>query len=573
MATLASISVLLGIVPEVVARAPVVTIKARTVIRVDPPSRTGFGAVISGVVEDAASGEPVPKVRLLIKVGDELAAATTGEDGAFRVDLGIPTGRHDLQIDYEGDRSYTPAHYELLDFELDRQLVSLAVSASPLPNTDSAAPDGPPSAYEIVVRAAADNQPVVVVAELSIETGGGAAARLGPLLTDAMGRGTIEVSSRQLGGPGRKRVVATFAGNERQHQSSAEAIIVVSAATVLEVKSASTSIGYDGTFHARGAIADIDGAKLANIPIALVAGDRRLAAALSGDDGEFKLAVDADELRAGRHTLEIVAEPVAEWLLPSRSTPFVVEVGQPKPIPIGYMLAASLFTTFGLLGFFVLRNRPWERLGARRTAEAGSPASTPPQAPSGGLRPRRLSMVATLRPADRHTFSGKVIDATTATALAGSAIARDGHTIATAGQDGEFSVDGLDAGDLQFSIHHSGYVTERVAIVVPHRGEFDDATVALISIRQFVFSQYRTVAQAWLPSPAHWGIWTPRQIFEHVHGRQPTAALATLTLFVEETYFSARVPTDATMVRTLELVAAAAAEARNDAAPSAPDLT
>jgi hypothetical protein len=60
-------------------------------------------------------------------------------------------------------------------------------------------------------------------------------------------------------------------------------------------------------------------------------------------------------------------------------------------------------------------------------------------------------------------------------------------------------------------------------------------------------------------------VWSPRQIVDHVRGSRPSPALATLTDFVEEVYFSAR-PTEETVIPTARQRVDAALAERAEAA-------
>ena len=85
-----------------------------------------------------------------------------------------------------------------------------------------------------------------------------------------------------------------------------------------------------------------------------------------------------------------------------------------------------------------------------------------------------------------------------------------------------------------------GHVTERFAVTIPHRGELRGVRVDLVPVRERVFQLYRRAAEPVLPEPRLWGMWSPRQIVDHVRGKRPTPALAELTDFVEEVYFGPR---------------------------------
>ncbi len=87
-----------------------------------------------------------------------------------------------------------------------------------------------------------------------------------------------------------------------------------------------------------------------------------------------------------------------------------------------------------------------------------------------------------------------------------------------------------------------GFLATEFELVIPHRGELRGARVDLLSVREHVFELYGEVAKPLLPKPEQWGVWTPRQIFEHVRMSQHTRALLSLTNSIEEMYFSQRFP-------------------------------
>ncbi len=122
---------------------------------------------------------------------------------------------------------------------------------------------------------------------------------------------------------------------------------------------------------------------------------------------------------------------------------------------------------------------------------------------------------------------------------------------------GSFGFDELPAGRWQALASCPGYCSEAFDITLPHRGELRGARIALVEIREQIFRMYRGAARPLVPDPAHWGIWTPRQIVNFVRAQRPAPALAALTDFIEDAYFSGR---------ALEATALADAEARVRAA-------
>ncbi|HWU86772.1 MAG TPA: hypothetical protein VN253_05840, partial [Kofleriaceae bacterium] len=99
-----------------------------------------------------------------------------------------------------------------------------------------------------------------------------------------------------------------------------------------------------------------------------------------------------------------------------------------------------------------------------------------------------------------------------------------------------------------------GHITERFAVTIPHRGELRGVRVDLVPVRERVFQLYRRAAEPILPEPRLWGIWSPRQIVDHVRARRPSPALAELTDFVEEVYFSPRVASESVLPQAGERV-------------------
>ncbi|MBA2539263.1 MAG: hypothetical protein H0V17_06485, partial [Deltaproteobacteria bacterium] len=76
----------------------------------------------------------------------------------------------------------------------------------------------------------------------------------------------------------------------------------------------------------------------------------------------------------------------------------------------------------------------------------------------------------------------------------------------------------------------------------------------LVPVRERVFQLYRRAAEPSLPEARLWGIWSPRQIVDHVRARRPSPAMTDLTDFVEEVYFSARMTPESVLANASERV-------------------
>jgi hypothetical protein len=99
-----------------------------------------------------------------------------------------------------------------------------------------------------------------------------------------------------------------------------------------------------------------------------------------------------------------------------------------------------------------------------------------------------------------------------------------------------------------------GHVTEKFVVSIPHRGELRGVRVDLVPVRERVFQLYRRAAEPVLPEVRLWGIWSPRQVFDHVRSKRPSPALSELTDFVEEIYFSPRLAEETVLSAASEQV-------------------
>jgi hypothetical protein len=293
-----------------------------------------------------------------------------------------------------------------------------------------------------------------------------------------------------------------------------------------------------------GKVADEDGPPISRAAVALISGDRRLAQGATADDGSFRFRVEGEILGQGQWGLQIQADPGRASIRPSRSPPEIVRVSAPQPVPVSYTIAAFLATAFAAGGFFAARARPWQKL--RRPAP---PAEMPgngalDEALDGGLVVAKPGLVSTLRRASDDGFSGVVRDAVRGRPVADAVVLLrfDGQDrTATTAADGSFGFEAMAMGDWSAEVTAHGHVTETFMISLPHRGELRGVRVDLVPVRERVFQLYRRAAEPVLPEPRLWGVWSPRQIVDHVRSKHPSPALADLTDFVEEIYFSPRI--------------------------------
>jgi hypothetical protein len=534
--------------------APVISIRARTDAQLRTVRRRDDGFIaVTGALVDRASTQGIGGLDVAVTVSGVRHDAITSQDGSFDVLAAPADGAVDVEIRFAGDDRFDPA--ELIERGIDPSRapvdMSIEVSTTPL-------------GALVTVETRADGQRVELPVALRFSAADAPEPHVD--LTARSGN-PVMVKRADILGPGPKRVRARFAGDGGHGPASAEATFELTTGTQVDIALGGDTVAFEGTIRARGTVTDDDGKPVARAAVALVARlpsgeERRLGAATTGPDGKYRIDAAADLLGTGKHSLQAVVEASERWRRSNRSNPAFITVGTRRPAPVGITIAAFAATALVALGFVVGRRRPW------RKAE-------PPPAPSpaiaevkGGLEQARASIVSTLRRAHDHGFAGLVRDAVRNRPIAaaeilltlGAEVRRSEST-----DDGRFAIEELTPGEWSVRVASPGHVSEHFTLSIPHRGELRGARIDLVPVREKIFMLYRRAALPILPSPDLWGIWSPRQIVDHVRARTPPVRMAELTSFVEEAYFSARTP-DETMLPTAEAKVAAALAERAGAA-------
>ena len=512
-----------------------VSVKARTELRLKPIRKDYDGAyILSGQLVDRFSGAGLGHERVELEVAGRTVAAYTGDDGTFTVRIQAPGGRQDIDVRFAGSDLLDPAQVRLDDVDVDKNPVDLRITTVP-----------EAGGVRITVEATAAD----VRIELPVEL------RLGPVLADpddlekvatlTAGGAPFVLDRQKAGGPGQYRLRAIFAGDAVYNPAAADATIELGTATTTTLALRSREVAYEDDVVATGQVLDEDGAGVPRAAVALVSDNRRVGQTVTGADGRFTFRVEASTIGQGDSQLQARVEPTEGWMRASSSEVLAVTIAAPQPVPIAYTIAAFAITALVAAGFLAARSRPWQKLrrGPRDEGER-APVETPAE-PRAGLELARPSLISTLRRPGDHGFAGVVRDAIRHRALGGARIAiRRGEDVrdAATGPDGAFAFEDLPPGEWRAEVVRRGHVTERFAVSVPHRGELRGVRVDLMPVRERIFTLYKRAALPVLPDPARWGIWSPRQVFEHVRGRRPAKALADLTDFVESAYFSGVVP-------------------------------
>lgn len=554
--------------------APIVELKSHSRLQLDGVRRDGDMVIVSGRLYDPQTSLGLPNSSVELVVADIPVSTETDGDGRFAVAVSAPPGRQTIEMKFSGNSSLDEAALtEVADPELSPVTltfeakptptgVSLTVTAQAGTSLGSATFDAPLLLY--VDRPGSDEMKEIAKATAGVP---------------------VALTRKQLGGAGTRRFRADFAGDASHQPATVTGLYELTSSSKTTLTLDDKDMAFEDTLTASGAITDEDGTGLAGAAVTLVAGDRRLAQGVSGPDGKYRFRVEGEILGVGTFGLQTLAEPGGAVQL-SRSEPTTVKVSPPQPVPITYTVLAFLATGLAAAAFFLARTKPWKRF-AKETPPSQQVVANA-EAQQGGLVVNKPSLVSTLRRASDHGFSGAVRDTVRGRPVAGASVTvrkrsagpatdaappsepplaldstlvdqRDEHS-ALSGEDGTFTLEDLAPGDWLVSVSATSHITESFPILVPHRGELRGVRVDLVPVREKVFLLYQRAAMPVLPDPKLWGVWSPRQVVDHVRTTRQSPALAKLTDFVEEVYFSARPIEETVLPAARQRVDAAIAE-------------
>jgi hypothetical protein len=528
------------------AAPPQVEIRAQTKLVLDNVRLTGDNvAEIRGELLDNLTSDGIGGQVVTIRVGDQTTRATTGPDGKFRATIEVAEGQQQIELAFRGAALLSPAQLTQVT-DPARAQVALTL------DFQEAA-----SGVTVVVGATADDQAIQLPVALAV--GAATDDKLTPLGTVQTGA-QFQLSRTAAGGAGVRRVRASFAGDDARQAATVEKTIELSAGSTTTMALSANRIAYEDDLGVTGAVNDQDGRPVGRAAVTLVSGDRRLAQGATSEDGTYKFKIEGEILGQGQWGVQVLTDPGKSSIKPSRSAPEIVRVSAPQPVPVSYTIIAFLATACAAGGFFTARAKPWRRL-QRAAPPADQPASAAPDEPvSGGVVLAKPGLVSTLRRPSDDGFSGVVRDTVRGRPVAGAIVQlRQSHSDradreAQAAADGSFAFEALALGDWHAEVLAPGHVTEKFVVSIPHRGELRGVRVDLVPVRERVFQLYRRAAEPVLPEVRLWGIWSPRQIFDHVRTRRPSPALSELTDFVEEIYFSPRLASESVLTEAGEQV-------------------
>ncbi len=517
------------------ASAPTIDIKAQTSLALDRVRLRGDGmAEVTGQLVDKLTGDGLGNQTVTIKIGDDSGTAVTGLDGRFRTLITVPPGPQSVELKFPGGALLEPAVQTTVT-DPSRAQVALVIAI-----------EDAVGGARVMVNATADDLPVTLPVAIAVgsrvELGGGPDGDLRPVQSLDSGHSFL-LTRAMAKGPGAKRLRAVFAGDDTRQKAQAEASFELSTATQTTMLASTLDLAYEDDLTVTGKVIDEEDHPVARAAVTLVSGDRRLAQGATADDGSYKFKVEGEIIGQGQFAVQVQSDPGISFIKPSHSEPAIIKVSSPQPVPVSYTIAAFVATVFAAGGFFLARAKPWRRF--RRAAPAAEVAANKSEVDqiTGGMVTNKPSVISTLRRPNDDGFSGVVRDTIRSRPVPEAVVCLTlgdfEREIRTAG-DGSFVLEKLQPGEWRAEVAAPGHVTEKFGVSIPHRGELRGVRIDLVPVRERVFQLYRRAAEPLLPESRLWGVWSPRQIVDHVRGKRPSPALADLTDFVEEIYFSPR---------------------------------
>jgi hypothetical protein len=536
----------------VAVAGPVVEIRAQTELSLGRVKlRDGGRIEVTGKLQDKLTGDGLAGQRVAVTVGGTTREARTESDGSFRILMPGQAGPQEVSLGYGGASRLEKAQPLVVTTDPAKGQLELVIAK---------VGDDPAGARLRVTATDEDGQQVTVPVELAV--GAVTDDKLRPLRTVET-RGDFLFTRKEAGGAGVHRLRATFSGDDSRAGSSATVTLPLESHTTTTMSLSSTELAFEDELVVTGKVLDDDQRPVARAAVTLVSGDRRLAQGATNERGAYRFEVEAEIIGHGPYGVQVQTDPGTAFVKSSRSQPMIIRIAPPQPVPVSYTIAAFLAAALAAGGFFAARTKPWRRL--RRPAP---PAEVPSEegeidVQQGGLVTAKPGVVATLRRPHDESFSGVVRDTVRGRPIADATVQLvlgDRTCSLVTAVDGSFAIDKLDTGEWRAEVSAPGHVTERFAVTIPHRGELRGVRVDLVPVRERVFQLYRRAAEPVLPESRLWGIWSPRQIVDHVRSKRPSPALADLTDFVEEIYFSPRLAGESVLPHASERVERAIGE-------------
>lgn len=508
-------------------------------------THTALGVAISGALRDEL-GTALGGRRLSVEAIPEsaphdpwAAELTTDDTGRFTLEITDHDRNYRLLATFAGDAGHRGVRVER-NVERARDDVRLELKLGDGPRIDL---DRETVAVDVVAESDAGGDGLAM--RLTDEAG----RELAQGMTRSDGRLRLLVPTEQLGAPGAGLLRIESLRDDRRAEAQTEARVVRTRAVQL------TLVPELDTFEAGSPIVLTGSARTrigprAHVPIGLYAGDQHLETLLTDARGQFSATL-WPRVREGHLVLSARSDGDVGSAYPAAETSVTLLVTPPRPLPLPWLVGATLLVLVGL------------PLIARARAKLSGDSVRPP--PAEIQQAKRVLPRKPQGKRDRHRINGRVHDLRNDAPVPFAKISLvheqpDGSCVLAADDAGRFASPVLPAGRLRMRVESPGFVTTELDLDVPHRGEWTSFGVRLESLRERALVPFRRLALRVLPSARSWGVWTTREVREWITRAAPTrrAQLGDLTLEVERACYDEQPPSEAEVwaiedsVRTVE---------------------
>ncbi|MEM9196184.1 MAG: carboxypeptidase-like regulatory domain-containing protein, partial [Myxococcota bacterium] len=455
---------------------------------------------------------------------------TSDREGRFRSALAFPEGEEIrfvlISASFEGDSLYERVEVRRT-VDLTRSDVELTVNLDEGTDLNLDRPT-----HTITVRAHSGLGGAGIEVTLHDELD----RQLADGVTGEDERVVFEVASDALGPPGAGRLKFRSLEDLRRAASLTEVPIVRYRPTTLTLGLDRVRIEVEEPVHGRGQLAS-SGGPIEGRAVGIYEGEEHLGTVLTDQNGEYAVSFS---IPGADRTAEVQARFVSDapGRTDSRSEVVPVTIGAAPSAFWGWLLIPIALLTLILL-WIAKRQPPTLRTTAPPTPKAGVQA---------GTRTRR-------RP-EFKGLAGTVRDAGDGAPLEGAAVRLDGrptHSVVT-DAEGRFDLGDLPEGRYELRAVRRGYDPVTATVTIPHRGEWSNAEIRLMSLRDRVLAPFRNVVLPLLPSRDGWSVQTNREAARAAQGALPSD-LSALEKRVEHLYYGPEPPEDLA-IREVEAMSA-----------------
>lgn len=534
------------------AAAPIITVKARTILRLtgvypDPQE----GVVLVGQLQEQDLLEGIAnrtvEVTVVLHGSPVIRRVRTDPEGIFRLHLPVTQKTFDVSARFLGDDTYAAISPEGQQLDITKQNPQIALTideevsimrAHHLLKISTRVRDRPVSL------------PLTISLPLTVNLPGAARSDRGSpspfkeiVTTGPDGTADVEIPTSHLGDPGLKTLVASFAGNDRYNAAQGQVQTLLVTPVQVTLFSHRQTFDVDDTPQVQGRITDSQG-PIDRATLSLEVMGQPVASTISTEKGGYQFKIRAADYPPGPVDVEVSYTPGVIWRRPARSNRIQLTIRPPRPIPIHLYAIPVAITATVMLALLLVRL--WPTLKHRFAWRARHPHALVEEdmAPvRSGARLTRPSLRALIRPA--HDVSGQVWDPVDNHPIPRARVHVAGRPEIPpleliASDEGHFNAPELTDGIYQITVSHAGYVSESFPAKIPHRGSLHGLRIDLVQVRVRLLEIYSQVALSLLPDRRLWGCWTPRELARHM-GRKAGRRLGPLdamTDLIERAYWS-----------------------------------